>query len=256
MGSFRIVRPPTISLAAENAAGTEEIRDSKRGTAVADVASAEWGLFAEKFSGGKGMSHMRGTNRAVRADGGMIFATATMMVAGVFQVLMGIVALVNDEFFFAVRSGYTFRFGVYRWGIVHLAVGAVLLLTALTLLTGSRWARAIGIAVAALAAIENFFFIPYYPIWTLLLIALDIFVIWALATAPTAELAHGGPRMMEAGGQSDRWMSTNQQQPGYNASEPGGGRRASDQSAQARGDGQREQQQQQSGSGSMRQPGS
>jgi hypothetical protein len=201
------------------------------------------------------MSHISGTNRTARVDGGMIFATATMMVAGVFQVLMGIVAVLNDGFFFAVRSGYTYRFGVYRWGIVHLAVGAVLLVTAMALLTGSRWARAIGIAVASLAAIENFFFIPYYPIWTLLLIALDVFVIWALATAPVGERMGGTPRMMEAGAPAgDRWMSTNQQQPGYNTSDQGS-RRASDMSGPPRGDGQREQQQQQSGSGSMRQPG-
>jgi hypothetical protein len=47
--------------------------------------------------------------------------------------------------------------------------------------SGAAWARAIGIVLAGVSAIANFLFIPYYPFWSLLMIALDIFVIWALA---------------------------------------------------------------------------
>ena len=50
------------------------------------------------------------------------------------------------------------------------------------LFSGAGWARAVGIVLAVLSAIANFFFLPYYPIWSLVIIALDVFVIWALAT--------------------------------------------------------------------------
>ena len=49
------------------------------------------------------------------------------------------------------------------------------------MLSGQTWARVIGITLAALSALANFAFIPYYPIWALVVIALDVFVIWALA---------------------------------------------------------------------------
>ena len=53
------------------------------------------------------------------------------------------------------------------------------------LLSGRTWARMVAIILAVLSAIANFAFIPYYPFWSLLIITLDIFVIWAVA-------AHGG----------------------------------------------------------------
>jgi len=46
------------------------------------------------------------------------------------------------------------------------------------ILAGQPWARAVGIGVSALSALANFLFIPYYPIWALILIALDVAVIW------------------------------------------------------------------------------
>ena len=58
----------------------------------------------------------------------------------------------------------------------------MLAVTGFFILTGQTWARVIGIAVAALSALSNFLFIPYYPLWALVLIALDVAVIWALTT--------------------------------------------------------------------------
>ena len=52
------------------------------------------------------------------------------------------------------------------------------------MLSGKTWGRTIGVVLAALSALANFAFIPYYPIWSLVIIALDFFVIWAL-------VAHG-----------------------------------------------------------------
>ncbi len=173
------------------------------------------------------MSHNSSTKRAV-ARGGMIFAAVTLLVSGVFSILMGIVAVANRAFF-ATVGNYTYAVNVRSWGWAHIIGGAIVALVGIGLFSGAMWARGLGIVVAALSAIGNFFFIPYYPVWTLLIIALDVFVIWSLATV--GHEARQERRAMEAGayGSSSgdqRWASTNMAG-GYAQSDTSG-RRASD----------------------------
>jgi hypothetical protein len=118
------------------------------------------------------------------AVGGIAFAGTVMVMIGTFQVLQGLVALFNDEFFVVTRN-YTFDLDVTAWGWIHLILGIVVLATGFGLFARSTWAGVTGIIICALSAISNFFFIPYYPIWALLLIGLNIWVIWAL-TRPGA----------------------------------------------------------------------
>jgi hypothetical protein len=118
------------------------------------------------------------------AVGGIAFAGTVMVMIGTFQVLQGLVALFNDEFFVVTRN-YTFDLDVTAWGWIHLILGIVVLATGFGLFARSTWAGVTGIMICALSAISNFFFIPYYPIWALLLIGLNIWVIWAL-TRPGA----------------------------------------------------------------------
>ena len=68
---------------------------------------------------------------------------------------------------------------VTAWGWIHLIGGAIVALTG-SRCSGRAVARAIGILLVALSAIANFLFIPSYPFWSLLMIVLDVFVIWAL----------------------------------------------------------------------------
>jgi hypothetical protein len=180
------------------------------------------------------MSHNSGTKRAV-ARGGMIFAAVTLLVSGVFSILMGVVAVANRAFF-ATVGNYTYAVSLRGWGWAHIIGGAIVAIVGLGLFSGALWARGLGIVVAALSAIGNFFFIPYYPIWTLLIIALDVFVIWSLATAPRAEARHGDRRAMEAGApmaDDQRWASTNAAA-GYGSDMSG--RRASDMANRGTGD--------------------
>jgi hypothetical protein len=114
------------------------------------------------------------------AVGFTIFAAVMMMMAGVWQALAGLIAIFENEFYLTTRN-YIFQFDVTAWGWIHLVVGVVVGLTGLALLAGQTWARVVGIVVAVLSAISNFLFIPYYPFWSLLIIAADVFVIWALA---------------------------------------------------------------------------
>jgi hypothetical protein len=114
------------------------------------------------------------------AVGFALFAALMMLMAGIWQALAGLIALFENEFYVATRN-YLFEFDATTWGWIHLLVGVVVGLAGLGLLAGQTWARVVGIVLAVLSAIANFLFIPYYPFWSLLIIAVDVFVIWALA---------------------------------------------------------------------------
>jgi hypothetical protein len=114
------------------------------------------------------------------AVGFILFAAIMMIMSGIFQALDGLVALFNDTFYVTTRN-YTFQFDVTAWGWIHLILGIVVALAGWGLLSGRTWARVVGITVVVLSAIANFLWLPYYPFWALTIIALDVFVIWALA---------------------------------------------------------------------------
>jgi hypothetical protein len=114
------------------------------------------------------------------AASGAIFAAVVLLMMGLWQLVMGIVAVVRGSFF-VVTQNYLYSFSTTGWGILHIVLGALAALAGLALFTGATWARALGIFFAVLSATANFFFIPYYPFWSLLEIAMAVFVIWALA---------------------------------------------------------------------------
>ena len=118
------------------------------------------------------------------ALGGIVFAGAILLLIGTFQVIAGLVAIIDDDFYI-VRANYTFELDTSAWGWIHLLIGIALVCTALGLFARSAWAGVTAIVLAGLSAVVNFFFIPYYPLWSLLVIALDVWVIWAL-TRPGA----------------------------------------------------------------------
>jgi hypothetical protein len=113
------------------------------------------------------------------AVGGMTFAAVVLMLIGFFQVVAGLSAIIDDEFFVVARN-YTFDLDTSAWGWVHLLLGLLLVFTAWGLFIGAGWAVVVGIFLAGLSALANFFFIPYYPFWAILVIALDVWVIWSL----------------------------------------------------------------------------
>ena len=115
------------------------------------------------------------------ATGLVVFASALLVTAGLFQFIQGIVAIADDQFFVSTRN-YTFQFDTTAWGWIHLVLGIVLVLTGAFLFTGAAWARVVGVLIAVLSMLANFLWLPYYPLWALLVIALDVLVIWALTT--------------------------------------------------------------------------
>jgi hypothetical protein len=118
------------------------------------------------------------------ALGAIAFAATGLVMVGAFQLLQGLVAIFNDEFYVVTRN-YTFDLDVTAWGWIHAIIGVVALVTGFGLYSRATWAGVVAIVIAMLSALANFFFIPYYPIWALVLIGLNVWIIWAL-TRPGA----------------------------------------------------------------------
>jgi len=117
--------------------------------------------------------------RSGAAVGFTVFAAVMMIIIGVFHSIAGFAGILEDEFYVATPN-YILEFDATAWGWIHLIGGIVVLLAGFAVLQGSVWARTVGVILATLSAIANFAFIPIYPVWSLAMIALAIFVIWAL----------------------------------------------------------------------------
>jgi hypothetical protein len=109
-----------------------------------------------------------------------IFAGSMLVMIGIFQAIEGLAAIINDDFF-VVPGNYTFNLDTTGWGWIHLILGIVVFLVGLAVFATRSWALILGMGIAILSAIANFFFIPYYPFWSILVIAIDVFIVWSLA---------------------------------------------------------------------------
>lgn len=116
--------------------------------------------------------------------GWIIFASVLMILAGVMNAMQGLIAIVNDDWVVWGNRADLY-IDLTAWGWVHLLLGVVLLLAGFGVLTGNILARSVAVVVAGLSIIANFLWLPAYPVWALTIIAIDVFVIYALT-------AHGG----------------------------------------------------------------
>ncbi|WOC11924.1 DUF7144 family membrane protein [Gordonia sp. MP11Mi] len=115
-------------------------------------------------------------------SGTTTFAAAILLfVAGLLAFLQGLSAVLNDELF-VVGPEYTYSLNITGWGWIHLIVGAVGILIAVGMMVGATWARVAAIIIAGISIVANFLWLPYYPWWSILVIALDLIVIWAVTT--------------------------------------------------------------------------
>jgi len=118
-------------------------------------------------------------SRSGAAVGFTYFAAIVMFMVGTFHAIAGFAGILENEFYVATRN-YVFEFDATAWGWIHLIAGLVVIFAAAGLFSGAVWARTVGVTMAVISAIANFGFIPYYPVWSIVIIALDIAVIWAL----------------------------------------------------------------------------
>jgi len=112
---------------------------------------------------------------------GTALAGTLMVLGGLWGVIVGLVALsTNHVFITAPNSNYYYYWTYHGWGWVELILGIVLFATGICVFLGMAWARYVGAGVAVLSAIAHFMFIPYTPLWSIVMIALNAFIIWAL----------------------------------------------------------------------------
>jgi hypothetical protein len=113
------------------------------------------------------------------AIGWAYFAAFMLIIAGVFQAVVGLAAVIDDDFY-VVAESYAFSFDLSGWGWLHVGMGLALVLVGVGIAVGNTAARIVGVVLAGLSAVNNFAFLPYYPIWSVAVIAVDVAVIWAL----------------------------------------------------------------------------
>ena len=113
------------------------------------------------------------------AKGFTLFAAVILMISGILDFLEGLSALIKGTFYL-VLPNYAFNLSTAGWGWWHLLMGVIVFAVGACLLTDMLWARIAGVVIASLSAIANFVYIPYQPVWSVIVIALDVFVIWAL----------------------------------------------------------------------------
>jgi len=117
------------------------------------------------------------------------FAAIMIMMLGTFHAIEGLVALFQDEYFLVGKSGLTVHVDYTTWGWIHIIGGVIVVAAGVALLTGKMWARAVAVAVAVVSAIVNIGFLSAYPVWSTIMIAFDVLVIWAV-TVHGSELKH------------------------------------------------------------------
>jgi hypothetical protein len=122
---------------------------------------------------GEARSHEQG-----RGYGLVLFASILLLVIGCFNLIYGIAAVANSHVFTA-HAHYVFG-NLRTWGWITLIFGCLQLLAAAGVLAGSQAARWFAVAVIALNAIDQMFFIPAYPFWSLLIIAMDVIALYGL----------------------------------------------------------------------------
>jgi hypothetical protein len=119
--------------------------------------------------------------------GWIIFAAVMMIIVGALNAIHGLVAIFDDEWVVWTNRGNLYL-DLTTWGWIHLGVGIAVVLAGLGLFTGNVLARGIAVLIAAVSIVANFLYIPAYPVWALTIIAIDVFVIYAL-TAHGRDLA-------------------------------------------------------------------
>ena len=107
------------------------------------------------------------------------FAGSIIVIAGVWHLLQGVAALANDDTLFD-PSSYVYKFELTGWGWTYLVIGVFTVPVGIAVFTGQLWGRVVAILLAGVSLVANFMFIPWYPLWSVLMIVLDVVVIWAL----------------------------------------------------------------------------
>jgi|SRR3954451_12213970 hypothetical protein len=122
------------------------------------------------------------------AAGLTTFAGVMLTLVGILDVFRGIMAIAQDDVFLTTRN-YVFEFDLTGWGWIHLALGVAAVIISIGLFQAATWARVLGVAIAGLVIIANFLSLPYYPVWSVIMITMSGFIIWALCVTRKEDFA-------------------------------------------------------------------
>ncbi len=122
------------------------------------------------------MSQQQPSSAAV---GWTMFAGVMMTVLGVWWAIIGFAGILKDDVFVATEN-YVFQFSVTTWGWIHLLLGIVVFFAGLALFQGAVWARTVGVILAVISMLIGFAWLPFAPVWGVILITTSVFVMWAL----------------------------------------------------------------------------
>jgi hypothetical protein len=118
-----------------------------------------------------------------RWTGWVAFAGVMLIIGGILNAFYGLIAVLNDEWVVWGNRASVYL-DISQWGWIHLIMGLVVVLAGVGVFSGNFLARSVGVIAASASLITNFAFVPAYPIWSLVVVAIDVIVIWAL-------IAHG-----------------------------------------------------------------
>ena len=107
------------------------------------------------------------------------FAAFMLFIAGTLQFFAGLAAILDDEYF-VVGEEYAFKLDTTAWGWIHLVVGIIVFCSGLGILKGHVLGRIVGVLAACACLLATFLWLPYQPVWSTVIIAVCIGVIWAL----------------------------------------------------------------------------
>jgi len=126
------------------------------------------------------MSNKPSTKQAVAA-GATIGTAALLAVVGVLAVIQGLAAILRGPTF-VIGFDYVYKIDPNGWGWIHLLLGLAGIGVAVGLFLKKTWAAIGAIVIASLSLVLNFMWLPYYPWWSIIVIALDGFIIWSVGT--------------------------------------------------------------------------
>jgi hypothetical protein len=116
--------------------------------------------------------------------GMVVFGGLMLIVAGTFHAMAGLVGIFNDAYWLVPSQALMITVDYTAWGWVHLVLGIFAFAAGAGIMAGQTWARVSGVVLAVLSSLVNLAFLPAYPLWSTMIIALDVLVIYAL-------IAHG-----------------------------------------------------------------
>ena len=121
--------------------------------------------------------------------GWIVFAAIMLIMLGVFDIIAGLIAIFDDRWLVG-SAGKLFVWDSTAWGWITLIIGIVILFAAFAVMQGKIWGRAVAVGFAVINAVNQLSTIRAYPIWSLVVMTLCVFVIYAM-------IVHGGELRQE-----------------------------------------------------------